>query len=137
MSQQATSEGSSSFVLDASAVLALLHKEPGQEIVEASLAVSVISSVNWSEVLQKVIALGSREPKDVGDDLEYLGLIIIPFTADDAERAAGLWSVGRQHGLSLGDRACLSLAQRLDLPALTADRRWATLDLNTEVRLIR
>ena len=137
MSQQAILDSPPSYVLDASAVLALLHKEPGFDVVQTSIAVSVISSVNWAEVIQKIIARGGREPSEVVEELAYLGLAVIPFTADDAEMAAGLWSLGRRIGLSLGDRACLSLARTVGLPALTGDRRWATLDLGAEVRLIR
>jgi len=73
----------------------------------------------------------------VGGDLEYLGLVVIPFTAEDAVTAAKIWSPGRRVGLSLGDRACLSLAHRLRLPALTADRMWSALGLDIDVRLIR
>ena len=137
MTQQAVLDESTSFVLDASALLAWLHREPGLEIVEASLGSSVICSVNWSEVLQKIIARGDQQPRDVGGDLEFLGLIVIPFTAGDAMTAANLWAVGRNVGLSLGDRACLSLAQRLELPVLTTDRVWETLSLGIDVRLIR
>jgi len=137
MTQQAVLDESTSFVLDASALLAWLHREPGLEIVEASLGSSVICSVNWSEVLKKIIARGDQQPQDVGGDLEFLGLIVIPFTAGDAMTAANLWAVGRNVGLSLGDRACLSLAQRLGLPALTTDRVWETLSLGIDVRLIR
>jgi ribonuclease VapC len=137
VSQQTVVEGAPSYVLDASALLAWLHGEPGLEIVEASLGRSVISSVNWAEVLQKIIARGIREPEDVGGDLQYLGLGVIPFTVDDAEIAARLWSMGRQAGLSLGDRACSGLAQRLGLTALTADRSWATLQMGVDVQLIR
>jgi ribonuclease VapC len=107
------------------------------EIVEASLDRSVICSVNWAEVLQKVIARGGKQPQDVGGDLEFLGLAVVPFTAEDAMTAAEMWTVGRQAGLSLGDRACLSLARRLGLPALTTDQIWGTLSLGIDVRLIR
>jgi ribonuclease VapC len=48
----------SNFVLDASVVLALLQQEPGAEIVAAALQNSAISTVNWSEVLQKSISQG-------------------------------------------------------------------------------
>ena len=137
MSQQAVLDDPPSYVLDASALLAWLHGEPGLEIVEASLNRSVICSVNWSEVLQKIIARGVQQPQDVGADLEFLGLAVIPFTADDAMTAAKMWALGRQVGLSLGDRACLSLAHRLELPALTADQMWGTLNLGIDVRLIR
>jgi ribonuclease VapC len=61
----------------------------------------------------------------------------VPFSAEDAERAAVLWPLGRQIGLSLGDRACLALAERLRRPALTADRSWLELELDVEVRPIR
>ena len=130
-------DGPPSYVLDASALLAWLHGEQGSEIVEVSLNRSVICSVNWAEVLQKIIARGIQEPEDVGGDLEYLGLVVIPFTAEDAVTAAKIWSPGRRVGLSLGDRACLSLAHRLRLPALTADRMWSALGLDIDVRLIR
>jgi PIN domain nuclease of toxin-antitoxin system len=92
--------------------------------------------VNWAEVVQKVISSG-REAHEVRENLESLGLRILPFTTDDAESTAQLWSTTRRAGLSLGDRACLSLAQKLGLPALTTDRIWAALDLEVQVRLIR
>ena len=41
------------------------------------------------------------------------------------------------YGLSLGDRACLSLGQHLRRPVLTADRMWKTLKLNVEIQMIR
>ena len=43
-------------VLDASALLAYLKGEPGEEVVDSVLTESVISSVNWAEVVQKAIA---------------------------------------------------------------------------------
>ena len=106
-------------------------------MVESAGSRSVISSVIWAEVLQKVIAQGSRETEDVRRDLESAGLQILPFTVEDAEYTAQLWLNARRAGLSLGDRACLSLAHRIGLPALTADRAWSALDLEIEVRLIR
>jgi ribonuclease VapC len=69
-------------------------------------------------------------------DIESLGLEIAPFTVDDAEQAAGLGPPTR-HVLSLGDRACLALAHRLDLPVLTADRSWLRLGLGVDVEPIR
>ena len=38
---------------------------------------------------------------------------------------------------SLGDRACLALAERSRLPALTADRAWKALNLHIEVQTLR
>ena len=71
------------------------------------------------------------------EDLEALGLRIVPFSAEEAEIAAQLWQKTRQIGLSLGDRACLSTGIRLDSTVLTADKIWATLNLPVAVRCIR
>lgn len=137
MSQPDILEVQPAYVLDASALLAFLHGEVGANTVEPLSSRSVISSVNWTEVLQKVIARGSREVADVREEVDFLGIQTLPFTAEDAESTALLWPSTRRAGLSLGDRACLSLAQRLGLPALTTDRVWRTLGLEVEVSLIR
>lgn len=121
-------------VLDASALLAWLQSEPGGELVEEKLAVGAISSLNWSEVLQKSLAHGI-DVTGLRQDLEALGLVIMPFDADDAEQAARLWSQGS--GLSLADRACLALGLRLGAPVLTADRLWAQVSLEVTVQVIR
>jgi PIN domain nuclease of toxin-antitoxin system len=126
-----------SCVLDASALLALLHDEPGGREVEPFVEEAAISSVNWSEVVQKSLAL-EVELEGLREDLEALGLSIQPFVAGDAEVSAMLWRYTREHGLSLADRACLALASRLSVPALTADRIWAGLEIEPiSVRVIR
>ena len=60
-------------------------------------------------------------------------------TPDLAYRAGALEPVTRREGLSLGDRACLALAERHGVPALTADRSWAAAGarLGIAVELIR
>ena len=123
-------------VLDASALLAYLHQEPGWETVRASIAESGIGTVNWSEVAQKI------GQKDLAVDktrafLDELGMKIVPFSVDQAEQAAHLWTKTRQRGLSFADRACLALAMERNLPILTADRVWGELDLGIEIRLAR
>lgn len=123
-------------VLDASAVLALLHSEPGADAVEQALEHAAISTVNWSEVCQRSIA-HDVDVSDLRADTEALGVQLVPFSVEDAERAAELWSATRHLGLSLGDRACLGLAWRLERPALTADRAWLDLDLGVDIRAIR
>ena len=123
-------------VLDASALLALLHSEPGAEIVEEAVERAALSTVNWSEVYQRWLARGV-DVTDLRADMEALGIEIVPFIVEDAEEAAELWSLTRQRGLSLGDRACLGLARRLGLPVLTADRAWLDVDLGVDVQAIR
>jgi ribonuclease VapC len=109
-------------VLDASALLAFLQGEPGADVVEARLeAGATTGAANWSEVAQKVLAHGRSWELARGLLLGY-GMIVEPVTADDAERAARLWRSGA--GLSLADRLCLALAERLGATAWTADRQW-------------
>lgn len=123
-------------VLDASALLAYLHREPGWDQVRTCIADSCIGAVNWCEVAQK----SARSGVDVGRArvlLEDVGLAIVPFTAGQAQTAALLWEPTREKGLSLADRACLALAMDRAAPVLTADRDWAGLDLDVDVRLIR
>jgi len=123
-------------VLDASAVLAWLHGEPGSAPVEAGMASAQISSVNLSEVLTKVVERGgSAQAARV--DLQAYGLTVHAFTPNDADVAADLRLPTRQAGLSLGDRACLALGKRLGVPVLTADRAWAQLEVGVHIELLR
>ena len=124
-------------VLDASAILALLYREPGADAVEEVLDGAAVSAVNWSEVLQKLAQRGLDPASATVAALQELGMRIEPFTADDARRAAQLWDAGRETGLSLGDRACLALAHRLSVEAITADRAWKTVDAGVTIRLLR
>lgn len=123
-------------VLDASALLAYLQDEPGCEVVDRVLAESVISSVNWAEVIQKSVA-AEVDLDGMLDELQVLGLKIEPFTIKNAELAGKLWKQTQPAGLSLGDRACLSLGMCLRVPVWTCDRIWATLNLSVDVRVIR
>ena len=115
----------SEVVLDASALLALLHDEPGAGKVADAIADARMSSVNYAEVVSHFIHAGM--PADQIDAM----LKPLPMTVVDADRAlatiAGrLRAATADAGLSLGDRFCLALAQRDSLPALTADRQWRT-----------
>ena len=123
-------------VLDASALLAWLHGESGGERVRGILDGASMSSVNWSEVIQKSLQKGV-EVRGMLEEMTDLGLAIEPFTAVQADQAARLWAQTRGLGLSLGDRACLALALDKSTPVLTADRDWGALALGIEVRLLR
>lgn len=109
-------------VVDASALLAFVQGEDGSEAVEAALLAGArCGAANWSEVAQKVRAAG-REWDLVRALLLSYPTSIEPVVADDAEWAARRWRAGE--GLSLADRLCLALAERVDAPVLTADRTW-------------
>ncbi len=125
-----------SYVLDASALLALLQQESGTEIVAAALQDSAISTVNWSEVLQKSTSRGI-DIDGMQAEFEALGVNIIPFSALQADLAAQLWPETKFLGLSLGDRACLALAIDEKATALTADKAWVKLKNGISIQLIR
>jgi ribonuclease VapC len=112
-------------VVDSSAVLAYLQGEPGADLVRSALTDgTVISAANWSEVAQKVRRAGAWEVSRAL--LLSYPVQIAAVTVDDAEAAAATWMPGS--ALSLADRLCLALAARLELPALSADRSWFSLD---------
>lgn len=135
-------DGRSGAVLDASALLAYLLDEPGADVVDAALAEgAVINAVNYAEVLSRLADRGD-EPATAHQRLERQGLIgdlleVIPLLGEGAVTIARLRPATRAQGLSLGDRACLATALRLQRPVLTADRGWAMVDVGVSIRLIR
>jgi len=125
------------YVLDASALLALLHQEPGSDkVVQAIEDGAAISTVNLSEVASKLNDLGVPEAV-IEDAINALELTIVDFNVELAYKVGILRPLTRHVGLSLGDRACLALAQHLDLSALTTDHTWADLSLGITVQVIR
>ena len=55
-----------------------------------------------------------------------------PVSVQDAEQAAVTWTPGS--GLSLADRLCLALGQRLDAVVWTADRSWGSSQTIRQIR---
>jgi ribonuclease VapC len=125
-----------SLVMDASAVLAFLHRETGWERVRDALDGARISTVNWAEVAQKVLEQ-DRSPADVLAELRTLGIVLEPLTESQANHAARLRALTKHKGLSLGDRACLGLAMDRAAPCMTADKVWDRLALDLEIILVR
>jgi len=116
----------SEYVLDASALLALLHREPGEKKVAEIIANAAISTVNLAEVVGKLQDAGI--PNEAAQTaVETLGLRVVAFDQAMAFEAGRLRVLTRALGLSLGDRACLATGIVLQLPVLTADREWLKL----------
>lgn len=126
----------SSFVLDASALLALINQEAGAEKVAAVMSSSCMSTVNVAEVISKLIDKGLSEI-EIQDMFEILSLPIIPFDEEQGFIAGLLRTQTRSLGLSLGDRACLSLAIQQRMSVLTADLVWSGLKLGVNIQIIR
>lgn len=121
-------------VLDASAVLCLLFSEKGAEEVEARLGDASMSTVNYTEVLSKLIDRGLGAEEAI-QDLSDLDIAIVPTGQEVAEEAARLRSVSKGAGLSLGDRFCLAFAKSLGVPAVTTDRAWKDIAKTAGVRV--
>lgn len=126
----------SRLVLDASAVLALLLEEPGADHVASERGRAAMTTVNACEVIERLAANG-LSPARALQMLGALELDMADFTLELAAVAARLKAETRAAGLSLGDRACLALALRENVPVLTADREWAKVNIGVEIRLIR
>lgn len=123
-------------VLDASALMALLNEERGAAAVEALVADAVISAVNWYEAYGKLRARGV-DSAALTANMAETGIAVFPFDEQDARATAELAPVTRSAGLSLADRACLALAARLEVPAVTTDRAWSDLDVGVEILCVR
>lgn len=123
-------------VLDASALLAFLFQEEGSPIVAAALEGSCMSAVNLAEVLG-LFARDGKDTRMVANWLRQLPVEIVPFSSEEAVEAAALRSQTDRHGLSLGDRACLSLGLFRGMAVLTADKAWKKIGLPLDIRLIR
>jgi PIN domain nuclease of toxin-antitoxin system len=123
-------------VLDASAVLALLNEETGSDVVKSLFPDVAISAVNLAEVVGRLSAVGMPEA-EIREAICMLGLETVSFDEEQAFRTGMLYQQTRESGLSLGDRACMALAQTMNAPAVTADRAWRKLKAGVKVELIR
>ncbi|MCJ2068631.1 type II toxin-antitoxin system VapC family toxin [Methylobacterium sp. J-030] len=122
--------------LDASALRALLSEKQGATHVRAALNASVISAVNYSEVVAKLADRGGN-PAAVSAGLAALHLGVVAFDQSQAAQAGALITGSRAAGLVFGDRSCLALATSRSLIALTADRSWTTLRPSVQIECIR
>lgn len=122
--------GSAVIVLDSSALLAYFFRETGSELVADHLKEASIGAANWCEVLGKVEGSMTRSWADAL--LMALGVSIEPVTKADAIKAAEIYD--RNPSLSLGDRLCLALADRLEAQVLTADRAWGSNPTVVQIR---
>lgn len=124
-------------VFDSSAVLAAIFNEPGGDRVTAlwSEGENWFSMVNYAEVISKLAERGMPD-EHIRIVMEGVPLTLAPFDKKLAHAAGLLRRSSGSLGLSLGDRACLALAQMHDVPAVTADKVWKKLK-GIEILVIR
>jgi PIN domain nuclease of toxin-antitoxin system len=129
-------------IIDASAALAFLQQETGFEVVDGALASapSCITTVNYCEVLSKLLERGMPQGEALAT-VKDLRLELIDFGQALAEEAAAMRSRTMRIGASIGDRACLALAQQYqaqgDAHVYTAEQSWVKLKWPFKIVLIR
>lgn len=126
----------SKVVLDASALLAVLRREPGRDVVEPLLVGAAVSAVNYSEVIKKAVEAGGKA-SETQALLRLMDLVVVAFDEPQAVAAGALFGQTRVKGLSFADRACLGLGISRHWPVITAEKKFAEAGLPVEVRLIR
>ena len=126
-----------SIVLDASALLAVLNREPGAEKLTPQLLSAAISStVNLAEVQSKLVSRGIKPDEAWEATISPIRESAV-FTDEQAKIAGSLIARTSAFGLSIGDRACLALGIALKAPVYTADRSWKNLKLGVRIHLVR
>ena len=126
----------SKYVLDASALLALLNNEPGSQRVRDILPESVIGAVNVCETVGK-LASGGMSVDDARTSIGLISPEIIPFDTELAYKAGALIVYTKKLELSLGDRACLALGLARKNTVVTAEKVWSKLKLDLSIEVIR
>jgi len=126
----------SNLVLDTSALLACINGEPGSETILDEIPGSLVSAVNLAEAVGVLVRQGAATDRAC-EILALLDFQLVDFERGLAEETGALALHTRSTGLSLGDRACLALAAREKLPAVTADRAWKGVQAGVQIRFIR
>ena len=108
-------------IVDASAVLAYLHRERGYEVIRPILHQAAMSTVNFEEVLIKMHRKGV-DPLLLSTELKKRGIRLFPYTEDDVLQSLHIDSAVEKRGM---------------LPIYTADQLWNRLKLGARIRPIR
>ncbi len=128
------------YVMDASALLALMQGEPGCDVVDGLIQDQecIASSVNIAEIGTRLVDKGLA-PAHLARTLKELDVQSIDFDLEQATLCASLRLSTKHVGLSLGDRACLALAQLVKGTAVTADSAWSDVadEAGVKVLMIR
>jgi PIN domain nuclease of toxin-antitoxin system len=124
-------------VFDASAMLALIQHERGEEkLTDEILVRAVASTVNLAEVQSKLVKKSKDPDKSWVAALSSVSAVI-PFNDDQAKVAGDLITITEKYGMSLGDRSCLALAIALKAPVYTTEQLWKNLKVGVPIHVIR
>ncbi len=125
-------------LLDSSAIIAVVKQEVGYQKIEDLIPYTGLSLVKCCEIVSSLINLGFNK-QEIGDILNDLTLNKIPYTEEIAIEAGLLRTSTKHLGLSLGDRACIATAIKMNLVDIyTTDKAWKNLEgMNININLLR
>lgn len=119
-------------IFDTSAFLALINNEDGKDIIEPLLTNSTMVSVSVSEIVSELVTKLNLSQVHIDKALSLIGEVR-EFNKDLAIRTGLL----KDNDLSFEERACIALAQSLNLPLYTCNRHLSDSDFGIEIIQIR
>lgn len=123
-------------MLDASALICLVRRERGWEKVASFGVNSLLSAVNFVEVVYRLRKHGMLM-EAVEAAISPLVGRVVAFDEQHALHTAAIHGQSRTDGLSLADCACLALGVSEKAVLVTADRDGKTLELDVKIVQIR
>ena len=124
-------------IFDASAVIALLAKEKGFEVIKRHLKNAIISSVNISEVYKYCIEVQKLTKDEALLLITLSDIKIVDFNEEQALITAEIVIKTKKYGISLADRACIALAILKNTSIITCDKIWQKFDIGIEFIIAR
>lgn len=126
-------------IIDSSALLAILNREPDAGLYEASILTETPCRMSVANLLETSIVVESRGGADAGHELdaflERAGIELVPVTAEHLEAARQAWrrfGKGRHRAaLNFGDCFSYALARVADEPLLCKGNDFARTDIAT------
>ena len=127
---------SGEYLLDASALLALIFDEPGADQIRGVFDQCRIHSANLAEAMRKMVYLGMPADEVISRIAELHLEMITELAWEEAAAIARLGTEAKRLGLSLGDCLCLAVAATTGTVVVTADRRWSEIQ-GVDVRIMQ
>jgi predicted nucleic acid-binding protein len=130
---------SEKLVLDSFALVALFHKEPGWQRVQAVLyeqekvnSRAFLNWINWGEFFYIVKRrVGAAKAEEALRRLEQLPLELVPLDLPLVRAAAEIKS---EYTVSYADAFCVATAQRVNATILTSDQEFRAVEHLIKIR---
>ena len=125
------------FLLDASAILAVLQGEKGADFVIDIIEQGAnMTTLNISEVMSKLYQKNYSKA-EINSCINELAINFIDINITIATLAASYYTKTKSLGLSMADKICLATAKLGNYTIITADKDWAKTNFGVDIKLIR